>query len=98
MSVTWARLAEVFIVKTLIKNILLIYFLSCFPNLAKLGHAATQPTVLDLNTAIDESEANQSQAFDEARRARRRYSMSPLQRLPNALQIFTAFNCAHFPL
>ena len=66
--------------------ILLTYFLSCSPNLANLRHA-TQPTVLDLDTAKDETEANQSQALAEARRARRRYPMSPLQRPHNVSPI-----------
>ena len=81
MGPTWAKLAEV--KKTCI---LLTYFLSCSPNLANLGHA-TQPTVLDLDTAKDETEANQSQALAEARRARRRYPMSPLQRPHNVSPI-----------
>ena len=88
MGPNWARLADVFIRQNIGKKtcILLTYFLSCSPNLANLRHA-TQPTVLDLDRAKDETEANQSQALAEARRARRRYPMSPLQRPHNVSPI-----------
>ena len=81
MGPNWSKLTEVFIKQNIRKKtcILLTYFLSCSPNLANLGHA-TQPTVLDLDTAKDETEANQSQALAEARRARRRYILCLLSR------------------